>query len=350
MNGMERLAAAANGTEADRIPIICNLLDQGARELGMPLEEYYSDGANVAEGQLRLRRKYGYDNLWGLFYVGKEAELLGCERMIFSNEGPPNVGHMVIKNLDDIDKLVVPDSIADHPAFAEELRCLEILRREEGGRYPICAYVTASMTLPAMLMGMEKWLPLLLSGPADPREELLARCHEFFVKEVAAYREAGADVVIYSNPFGSTDFVPDRFFTEQSLPWIKKDIEAVGKEGMVYYCGSSRFNQVIDKVWRATGLETWYLSPLDDVAEGKQEINGRGLCCGVINDIKMIDWSPDQVRQEVKRLIEAGKPGGRFLFGTLLMPYNIPEENIFAMMDAALEFGSWHGVSHLEER
>ena len=76
---MERLAAVADGGDADRIPVFCNLLDQGARELGMPLREYYSSGEHVAEAQLRMREKWGYDNLWSLFYVGPEAEVLGCE-------------------------------------------------------------------------------------------------------------------------------------------------------------------------------------------------------------------------------------------------------------------------------
>lgn len=341
MNGMERLLAAINGTPADRIPIFCNLIDQGAREMGLKPREYFANGAHVAEAQLRMRRRWGHDNLWSLFYVGKEAELFGCRRMIYSDDGPPNVGEMLIRTLDDIDRLQVPASVADHPAFAEELRCLRLLREAEGGRTPICAYITATMTLPALLMGMEKWLPLLLNGPAGPRDELLAKCHELFVKEVAAYREAGADVLVYSNPFGSTDIVPLKFIRERSLPWIRRDVEAVGSAGLVYYCGSARFNRVIDDVYAATGLKAWYLSPLDDVAEGKAAIAGRGLCCGVINDIPMIDWSPAEVRAEVKRLVEAGKPGGNFLFGTLLMPLGIPEANIDALMDAAIEYGSW---------
>lgn len=341
MNGMERLLAAVNGTPADRIPVFCNLIDQGAREMGLKPREYFADGALVAEAQLRLQRRWGHDNLWSLFYVGKEAELFGCRRMVYADDGPPNVGEMVIRSLDDIGRLQVPASVIDHPAFAEELRCLRLLREAEGGRTPICAYITATMTLPALLMGMEKWLPLLLNGPAGPRDELLAKCHELFVKEVAAYRAAGADVLVYSNPFGSTDIVPLKFIRERSLPWIRRDVEAVGSAGLVYYCGSARFNRVIDDVHAATGLQAWYLSPLDDVAEGKAAIAGRGLCCGVINDIPMIDWTPAEVRAEVRRLIEAGKPGGKFLFGTLLMPLRIPEANIAALMEAAVEYGSW---------
>jgi uroporphyrinogen decarboxylase len=49
----------------------------------------------------------------------------------------------------------------------------------------------------------------------------------------------------------------------------------------------------------------------------------------------------DEIRSEVKKMMEEGKKTNKFLFGTLLMPYGIPEENIKAMCDAAYEFGAW---------
>jgi uroporphyrinogen decarboxylase len=98
-------------------------------------------------------------------------------------------------------------------------------------------------------------------------------------------------------------------------------------------------NQVIDQVITETGIGTFYLSPLDDIAEGKRIIDGRALCAGVINDIPIIDWTPDQVRDEVRRMLEAGMPGGKFFFGTIVMPMAVPEENIRAMIDAVKEHG-----------
>lgn len=341
ITGMQRLTAAASGKASDRIPVFCNLIDQGAKELGMTLREYYSNGENVAEGQLRMREKYGYDNLWSLFYVGKEAELLGCRKIVFAENGPPNVGEMVIRNYEDIVGLQVPDDISTHQAFQEPLRCLRILRAEAGGKFPICAYVTASMTLPAILMGMEKWMEMLLMGPADVRDELLAKCSDFFRKEITAYRNAGADIFVYSNPFGSTDFLPTKLFAELSLPWMERDLKPVGTQGVVYYCGGARLNPVIDRVLNRLEISAYYLSPMDDISQGKKIIDGRALCAGVINDIPLIDWSRDEIRREVRRMMNDGMPGGKFMFGTLVMPYGIPEKNIRAMLEAAYEFGSY---------
>jgi uroporphyrinogen decarboxylase len=341
VTGMDRLLAAASGKTSDRVPVFCNLIDQGAKELGMPLKEYYSNGEHVAEGQLRMREKYGYDNLWSLFYVGKEAELLGCGKIVFAENGPPNVGEMVIRNPRDISRLRVPDDMEAHPAFQEPLKCLRILRSEAGGKYPICAYVTASMTLPAILMGMEKWMELLLTGPADLRDELLTKCSDFFRKEITAYRNAGADIFVYSNPFGSTDFLPMRLFEKLSLPWMERDLKPVGTQGVVYYCGGARLNPVIDRVLERLEISAYYLSPMDDIPLAKKIIAGMALCAGVINDIPLIDWSRDEIRREVRRIMDEGMPGGKFIFGTLVMPYDIPETNIRAMLEAAYEFGSY---------
>lgn len=341
MTPLEILGAAISGAPAPRIPVFCNVLDQGARELGMSQEQYYAKGEHVAEGQLRMRARYGHDNVWSLFYVGKEAELLGCQGILFAEDGSPNVSDFVIKSLDDVARLEVPEDITAHPAWEETAKCLSILRREVGGTHPICAYLTASSSLPALLMGMDKWMELLMAGPADVRDELLTKCSDFFRKEVAAYRAAGADVLVYSTPFGSASFVGMKRFREFSLPWMKRDLAPGGIGGIVYYCGMAPFNNVIGQVMAELNIGIHYVSPLADLAEAKAIIGDRGLTCGVIDDIRLIRWSPEEIRTEVRRMCAIGMKSGHFLFGTGVMPLAIPEANIKTMVDAAFEFGGY---------
>ena len=340
ITSMDRLVAAANGKILDHIPVFCNLLDQGAREMGLPLEEYFSRGENVAEAQLRMLKKFGHDNVWSLFYVGKEAELFGCKKIRFADDGPPNVEDYIIQSDEDIARLQVPDDISAHPAFAETAKCLAILKREVGGKVPICAYITASMSLPALLMSMEKWMELLMIGDPAVRDMLLEKCSDFIRKEIDAYRKAGADVIVYADPYGSTDIIPMRLFKELSLKWMKRDLEPGGLNGVVYYVGGARLNTVADEVIREVGISVFYPSPMEDITESMRIIKDRALCAGVINDIKLLDWTPDEVHAEVKRIVQSGlKAGRKFFFGTVVMPYGIPEENIKTMIDAAKEFG-----------
>lgn len=350
MTPLEILSAAINGTPAPRIPVFCNLLDQGARELGMHQRDYYANGEHVAEGQLRMNRSYGHDNVWSLFYVGKEAEFFGCREILYAEDGSPNVADFVIESWDDIPGLAVPDDLAAHPAWAETAKCLRILRDEVGATHPICAYLTASTSMPALLMGMDKWLELLMTGPADLVDLLLAKCSEFFHKEVAAYRAAGANVLVYSTPLGAINFVGRKRFESFSMPWMKRDLAPGGIGGVVYYCGMASFNDVIPAVMDELDIAIHYVSPLADLAEAKAIIDarlpnhgGKGLTCGVIDDIRLIRWTPEQTRAEVRRMCgigtRGGKQGSHFLFGTGLMPMAIPEANIVAMLEAAFEYG-----------
>lgn len=341
MTPLELLGAAVDGAPAPRIPVFCNLLDQGARELGMKPREYYSDGEHVAAGQLRMRARYGHDNVWSLFYVGREAELLGCTDILYADDGPPNVADFVIKDLDDVAKLEVPDDVTAHPAWRETARCLRVLREEVGATHPICAYVTASTTLPAMLMGMDRWLDLLVNGPFDVRDELLRKCSDFCQRELAAYRAGGANVLVYSTPFGCTSFVGKKRFQEVSMPWMRRDLAAGGVGGIVYYCGMAPFNEVIRQVSSELKIRVYYLSPMADLVEAKSIIGAAGLACGVVDDIRLIRWTPEQTAAEVRRMCSVGKVGGRFLLGTGVMPLAVPEANIRAFVSAGLEHGRY---------
>jgi uroporphyrinogen decarboxylase len=340
MTPLALLGAALRGEPAPRIPVFCNLIDQGAQELGLAPREYFARGETVAEGQLKLLARYGHDNVWSLSYVGAEAELLGCKEILFSDHGSPNVADFVIKSYDDIARLEVPSDITTHPVWGRTAACLRVLRQAVGATHPICAYITASNTLPAILMGMERWMELLTGGPADVRDELLRKCSDFCRQELAAYRAAGANVLVYSAPFGTTQFVGKRRFSTFSLPWMKRDLQPGGAGGVVYYCGMTPFNNVIETVRAELGIGAYYVSPLADLGEAKAMVGDRGLTCGVIDDIKMIHWTPEETRAEVKRLCGIGKPGGHFLFGTGVMPLAIPAANIHSMLDAAFEYGA----------
>lgn len=339
--GMERFGALMSGRTPDRVPIVCNLLDQGAKELGVPLQEYYSRGELVAEGQLRMREKYGYDSLLGMFYSALEAEVLGCRTIVYADDGPPNVGHLVIRTPEDIKKLQLPNDLHDHPRFRELAACTGILKRESAGRWPVLGVVTASFSLPAMLMGIGQWMDLFLSGDPGLRDMLLELCSQFCSRQITALRAAGADLIVYVNPVASATFITSAKFRELALPWVNRDLEQPGPAGVVFFNGGGRINPILADLQANTGIGAYYLNPFDDIAEARRIVGPQALLAGAINDIRLIDWSPEEIDQEVQRIMRDGKEEGGFIFGTLLMPFKIPDENIKALMDAAVRYGSY---------
>ncbi len=343
MTGTERFGALMAGRLPDRVPQICNLCEHGARILGMPIEEYYASPEHVAEGQLRLRERFGYDTLLGFYHVAKEAEMLGCRRLIYADDGPPNVGHLVLDSSGQIEAFPIPEHLGDNRHCRDVSRCIRLLKAEANGRYPVLAAMTASFSLPPILIGMDRWLTLLFNGPESLCRELLEKCSLFCRRYLAELRLAGADLVAYVNPVASATFLSDRQFTELALPWVKRDF-ADGRVGdIVYFNGGGRIGPQIPRLADAVPFAAYYLSPQDDIGQAKADVAGKALIVGTINDVRLLEWDAAAIDREVDRIMAAGAPGGGFAFGTLLTPYLVSEEKIDLLLQAASRHGSYAG-------
>ena len=101
MNSLERTFAAVSHQEADRVPLFLLLSLHGAKELQIPIKEYFSKPENVVRAQLRMKEKYQNDCLEASFYAPIEAEAWGGE-VIFFDDGPPNSGEPFIKSFEQI--------------------------------------------------------------------------------------------------------------------------------------------------------------------------------------------------------------------------------------------------------
>lgn len=341
MTGMGRFSALMSGQLPDRVPLVINLSDQGAKEIGVSLREYYARGDLVAQGQIQMREKYGYDSLLGMFYAGLDAEIMGCRNIIYAEDGPPNVGHLVIRSEHDIRQLESPDDLNSHPRFLQLAHCIKHLKDESAGRWPVIGVVTASFTLPSMLMGIGAWLDLLLNGDPHLRDQLLEKCAQFCSRKILALREAGADLIVYNNPLASASFITPQKSNQLALPWVMKDLEKSGPAGIVFFNGGGRINPILADLKNHTGIGAYYLNPFDDIAEARQILGPDALIVGAINDIRLIDWTPAEIDKEVEKMMIAGKHAGNFIFGTLLMPYRIPEENIRALVSSSIKHGHY---------
>ncbi|MCP4753607.1 MAG: hypothetical protein GY866_22185 [Proteobacteria bacterium] len=64
---------------------------------------------------------------------------------------------------------------------------------------------------------------------------------------------------------------------------------------------------------------------MDDIAEDKAIVGGRALLAAPINGINPKKCSESEIDRQVKGIVQNGAPGDTFIFGTLVMPYPIPE-------------------------
>jgi len=80
-----------------------------------------------------------------------------------------------------------------------------------------------------------------------------------------------------------------------------------------------------------------------DLEELKARWGGRVTFCGAIDTHRILPTgTPDEVRDEVRRVIRILGPGGGYLVSSVHTVMNdVPAENILAMVDAVQEFGTY---------
>jgi methanogenic corrinoid protein MtbC1 len=162
MTAMERVLAALSHREADRVPFFLMFTMHGARELGLGIREYFSRPEYVAEGQLRLRARFGHDCLYGFSYASAEIEAWGGETL-FSEEGPPNAAGPCLRDIEAIPRLTYP-RVADSPSLGRVLATQRLLRERSRGEVPIIGTVMSPFSLPVMQLGFERYLEVRSSG------------------------------------------------------------------------------------------------------------------------------------------------------------------------------------------
>lgn len=86
MTSLQRVLTTLGHEEPDRVPLFLLVTMHGARELGLSIEEYFSRGENVIEGQLRMRERYRHDCLYTFFYAPIEIESMGG-KVLFRDAG-----------------------------------------------------------------------------------------------------------------------------------------------------------------------------------------------------------------------------------------------------------------------
>jgi hypothetical protein len=153
--------------------------------------------------------------------------------------------------------------------------------------------------------------------------------------------------------FGSMDWcykggclVSPRHFKEFFAPGLKKIVDLVHEHGLKYikHCDGNVMD-ILDIMIDYCGIDAYH--PVEptagmDIAYLKKKYGKRITLCGNIDCGEMVNWTPEEVKSEVKRIIKTASPGGGHLLSTSnALHSGIPVENARAYVEAANEFGRY---------
>ncbi len=338
MNSFDRTMAAISHTEPDRVPLFLLLSIYGAKELQIPIKDYFSKSENVVKAQLKMREKYRNDCIYTFSYAPVEVEAFGGE-VIFVEDGPPNSGEPFIKSLDQISKIEVPN-IKEVDCLKRVLNTTEILKKEVGNEIPIIGVVMSPFSLPVMQMGFEKYLEMMYFRKEE-FERLMRINEEFCVSWANSQLEAGATAICYFDPLASPNIFEREMYKSTGNIIAKRTISRI-KGPTATHLASGIALPVLDDVV-STGTAVLGFSSEDNLSQIKNAARNKICLLGNLNAVEMVNWDSAKIQEEVKTIISyAGIGGGLILSDNHgEIPWQVPEDVLLEIADSVKRFGTY---------
>ena len=366
MTGRDRVLIALRHEEPDRVPrdlwatsavLVCLRSELGVPDddallnsLGVDLG--YVPGPSFAGRELRAwdtPEGRVTEDLWGVQRLEKRVRSGGTEWSYQHVVASPLAAAQTPADVDAYPYWPDPDGW-DFSKLREQCEAVRAAGRavvNAGDRLDRTAQLKTMM----YLRGMEQTYVDLRHDP-QIAEAIFGHVTDYFLAyNERVFAEAGdlIDIFMMGDDFGTQQgpmMAPD-LWRRLLRPGFRAYIELAHRHGlpvMHHTCGS-----VVELIPDFIECELDILQSLQPSAAGmdlatlKREF-GRGLCFHGSIDIQktMPRGSPEEVRDEVRRRMEAGKPGGGFIIGTAhnLQP-DVPSANIIALFEACEEFGSY---------
>jgi uroporphyrinogen decarboxylase len=338
MHSLQRVLTTLRHEEPDRVPLFLLFSCYGARELGVPIRDYFAHPEHVVEAQLRLARKYHNDCLYTFFHAALEVEAWGGT-VIFSEDGPPNAGEPFIRHPEQIRSLQ-PPSVADAPGLRRVLEATRRLAERNRGQRPLIGVVIAPFSLPVMQLGFETYLQLMHEQPAL-LDQLLRLNEHFCTAWANAQLAAGATAICFFNPLASPTILAREQYLRLGHASTLRTLSQINGP-TVFHFASGRCLPVLDDL-ATSGVLALGVSNDEDLAGLKRAAAGRVALFGNLNGIAMRRWSESEAEQQVKTALAAAAPGGGFILADNHgeIPMQVGEQTLLAIAEAVQRWGTY---------
>ena len=338
MTSMERVLTALSHKEPDKVPLFLLLSMHGAKELGLTIQEYFSKAEYVAEGQKVLRNKYSNDCFYSFFHAPIEVEAFGAE-VIYREDGPPNSGEPIIKNISDIKNLQAP-KVSETKVLHKVLEETQILKEYSKGEVPIIGVAMSPFSLPVMQMGFEKYFELMHYHPEE-FSQLMKINEAFCVDWSNAQLEAGATAICYFDPVSSVSMIPRELYVKTGFEIAKRTISKI-KGPTATHFASGNCLPIADLI-PETGTAVVGVSSKENIIEVKEKFKNKLTVLGNLNGVEMRRWTVKETRDIVKETIKKGAEGGGFILSDNHgeIPFQVKDEILLTIADTVKTAGKY---------
>lgn len=349
LTSRDRVKKAIEFIKPDVVPVAPYMGNYGARLGGVSLSVYCQDGEKMAEAQYTAWEKLGQDVVVAQsdnYYI---AQGFGME-VDFHHDSTPTFKKPAINELEDINKLKVPNPLTDGrmPVY---LKAINLLSKKLKEKVAIRGTGTGPFSLASHLMGTERFLLELAYAQRDPEGErakllrlLMDMTTEALIRFAKAQLEAGADLVQAGDSLASIDVISPKMYEQWAYPYEKRFFNEI-KEHMKKYDGSAILHicgntTKVLELMVDTGAPILEIDYKVDLAVAREIVGNRCCLMGNLHPTEvLLRGNPELVESESRKCIEAAGENSGFILGSgCEVAIDTPLENAKAMVKAAREY------------
>ncbi len=343
MDSIERVQAAIDLRQPDRIPVDLHNFQPAAKSMGLPLSEVFRSGELLAEAMLKAWREFGHDMILLENGTACNAQACGVE-VVYRADAAPAAHIPVLKRLEDVDKLEVPDPFTAFP-MCEIIKATRILSKEIGDKAWIVARADQGpMDLAAQLFGIQE---LMLAIALGEQPELIHKLLDFSRRVATRYAfaliDAGGRSTSIGEPIAGPDLISPQHYRQYPFIHEKRMVDELKKAGIIlanHICGNTI--PIIDD-FIATGAQILEIDHKTDRCKAKNAARHKTCLLGPINTSLLLEGTPQEVEEACRETIEIMAPDSGFILGPgCALDPNVPADNIHALIESAKKYGVYH--------
>ncbi len=336
MNGCERVLAAMNGRQVDRIPVMLHNFMMAAREAGISMRQYRRDAAAIAGSFARAVETYDYDAVVMDIDTTVLAGAVGVP-VDYPEDEPARCCGAMLGSLDQVRDLTDVDLTRD-AAVQTALEAVARLREQFGGQIAIRGNCDqCPFSLASMMRGPEQWFMDLLDGDQYLVRRLLEYCSDITGQFIDLMARAGADIVSNGDSPAGPDVISPTMYRTFALPYerlIAQRAKDAGVPYLLHICGNT--TSILDDMV-GTGSDALELDYKTDMRVAHRVIGNQATFVGNIDPSGVLTFGTvKSVERQTAELLAVFADTPRFILNAgCAIPATTPAENLRAMIRVA---------------
>jgi uroporphyrinogen decarboxylase len=341
VNSTVRLQAVYTGRLPDRVPFVPVIREHAAFLIGRTPSDVARSGERMVEAQLAAWERYRPDMLsLGVDTYNLEAEALGATVVFPDGPASPALQGPLLADKGLLSRLAPPDPVRDG-RLPLILAAGTRLRQAVGDAVPVNGTVVGPFTLAAQLRGFEALILDIHDDPGFVRE--LLRLATTVGKRYGETLLACGLSVSVSESWIAPPLLSPALYRSWALPSERELLAHLRRCGQAHTALISGGDTVpILEDLLGSGVSLLVADFAADLARFKPRAAASGVVTRGNVDPKLLESGPvAALREAAARVLEVGKAGGYFVFGTGIVPYGTPPAHLDAVRAIVEEIGRY---------